>query len=61
MTEILGKLLCRIGLHRWKYVGSSLFGEQAFMCKRPCCRTCYLNMWTGKIFWQRAEILEGDK
>jgi hypothetical protein len=58
---MLGKLLCRIGLHRWKYVGSSLFGHPAYMCSRPYCRTCKQNMFTADIYWQREEILEGDK
>jgi hypothetical protein len=61
VREILGKLLCRIGWHKWKYIGSSLFLERAYMCVRPYCRVCKQDTYSGTILFQREEHLEGDK
>lgn len=57
----IGKLFCKIGWHRWKYIGSSIFGSPAYMCKRPHCRICKQDAFTGTITWQREETLEGDR
>jgi hypothetical protein len=60
---MLGKLLCYIGLHRWRQIGMSIFGDPAYMCKRPYCRICkQFFLHAGEsTYWQREEILEGDK
>ena len=61
MNDTIGKLLCKIGWHRWKWVGHSLFYEPAYMCVRPYCRTCKQELFAGTILWEREEQLEGDK
>ena len=54
-------LLCRIGLHKWRLIGTSLFGQPGYMCMRPACRSCYQDMWVAKIFWERDEVLDTDE
>ncbi len=62
VSETVGRLLCRMGFHRWKLIGHSLFGDPAHMCTRPYCRTCRQFFLAGAAtYWQRDERLEGDK
>lgn len=54
-------LLCQLGIHKWRLIGTSLFGQPGYLCVRPACRTCYQDMWTAKIFWERDEVLDTDE
>lgn len=56
----IGKWLCAIGLHRWRYLGTNLFGHGSDMCVRPYCRVCRQFMGCATVYWHRTERLEGD-
>lgn len=47
----IGKFLCAIGMHRWNFIGISVFGAPIFACNRSSCtRNCQETM-AGRIYW----------
>lgn len=60
MSINVGRWLCGFGIHRWRQFAMSIFGDPAYLCIRPHCRSCrqYFLHAGEYIYWEREESLE---